>query len=64
MEELTSDQIVLIIAASIFALVFFVMVTAAIMFFFRRAERGDLAETEEFNESETNSLPNEDSSAH
>jgi cbb3-type cytochrome oxidase subunit 3 len=50
MQELTSAQINLIIGSSIFAVVFFIAVSVGIIFFFRRAERGDRAEAEKFNE--------------
>ena len=50
MQELTPAQTTLLIASSIFGVVFFIAVSAAIIFFFRRIARGDRAETEKFNE--------------
>jgi hypothetical protein len=63
-QQLTSEHLTLMIGSAIGAALFFIAVTAAIIFFFNRAERGDRAETEKFSEkNETAAPPDEDSSA-
>lgn len=65
MQQLTSSQLTLLIGSAIGAVLFFIAVSAAIIFFFNRAERGDRAEAEKFSEENETALPpDEDSPAH
>ena len=62
MQGITSGEMTLLIGSAIFAVVFFVAVSGAIIFFFKRAERGDRGEAARFTEkSETTAPQNEDS---
>ncbi len=56
MQELTSSQMILLIGSIIGAVIFFLGVTAAIIFFFNRAEHGDRAESEEFSDENDTAL--------
>lgn len=61
MQALTPAQLNLLIGSAIGAVLFFLLVCGAIIYFFNRAERGDRAETEKFSEENETSTPqNED----
>jgi hypothetical protein len=63
-QQLTSENLILMVGSAIGAALFFIAVTVGIIFFFNRAERGDRAETEKFSEkNETATPPDTDSSA-
>lgn len=62
MEQLKPEDLNLLIGSAIFAAVFFIAVTLAIIYFFRRAERGDRAETARFSEENDAALPPDEES--
>jgi cbb3-type cytochrome oxidase subunit 3 len=60
-QQISPEHLTLMIGSAIGAALFFIAVTAGIIFFFRRAERGDRAEAEKFSEENETALPsNED----
>lgn len=56
-QQLNPEQMTLLIGSIIGAAIFFIAVTMGIIFFFKRAERGDRAEAERFSEENDDVLP-------